>query len=180
MRAVVPRTRTEGVSTERLRAMQGRQGGSQAIAPKNLKNVESHDPSPGRGSRCWWEGGNDPLDNFVRRQRKIDDERLLVGLGWFEGGQLAVQQNYRHEVACSGLKTAADQARRAREVNQPQARGGRPKSVAVGTFESRAGNDHALAVHGLAGDFAYHGLEPWSPIRVGQRPAEPHFPHVFS
>jgi|GEM_PF-4993379 len=160
--------------------MQGRQGGRKAITPKNLQNEGSRDPSPGRGSRCRWEGGDDPLDNLVRRQRKIDDQRSLVGLGWFEGGQLVVQQNYGHKVACPGLKTAANQARRARKVNQPQARGSHPKSVSIGPFEGRAGNDHALAVHGRAGDFACHGLEPWSPIRVGQRPAEPHFPNVFS
>jgi crotonobetainyl-CoA:carnitine CoA-transferase CaiB-like acyl-CoA transferase len=51
---------------------------------------------------------------------------------------------------------------------------------ANGQLPARTGNDHALAVHGRAGDFACHGLEPWSPIRVGQRPAEPHFQHVFS
>src|SRR5580704_16165140 len=73
-----------------------------------------------------------------------DYDGMFIGLGLLEGGELAVEQRRRHEVAVAGREPPRDEVAVAFQKDDAD-RAATGENIAIGALERRAGDDAVVA-----------------------------------
>lgn len=130
------------------------------------------------GSREGELGENIPGDG-IGFLGDIDGEGGLVGGGWFEGFQLALEERGGHVVILPFFEARLKNRFGGVQEEEGWGVGAVVQFLAIGFFEGGTGDKFGGSVVGLFVHDRGNGVQPFGAIGVGERDAAAHFFDVF-